>query len=96
MNFKRTNIEIETYNIRTCMGKVAPMFVNTKPLPFITDEELDELNTIGYTGKNKKGIRTTREVFLNTLGKGRFRVEQTKFDNGDFTEKFTITRAYLK
>jgi hypothetical protein len=59
-------------------------------LPFLSDTELEEFNSICYSGKNTKGIKMGREEYLNTLGKGVFDVTQTKFDNGNFSEGFTI------
>ena len=61
----------------------------SEKLPFLNEKELEEFNEIGYTGK-LEGIKTTREVYPNSLGKGTFKVIQTKFDTGDFTEKFLI------
>jgi len=81
--------KIETYNIRTGLGKVN----GGDSLSFLTDEEAKELDTIGYTGKGNDGIRTTRLDFLNRLGKGEFKVNQTQRDSGDFSEAFTITRV---
>lgn len=73
------------------MGKI-----NCGQLPFLSHHQADAFNTVGYTGKNKVGKNTTRQQFLNGLNNGKFIVEQTKLDNGDFFEKFTIIRAYIK
>ncbi|HRV76450.1 MAG: hypothetical protein KDH96_04720 [Candidatus Riesia sp.] len=81
-------MNLSTHRVSTALGKVS-----TGVLPFLSEEELEELNTIGYTGKNSKGVKTNRQQYLNTLNKGVFLVEQTKFDNGDFTEEFLITRS---
>lgn len=83
------NISVKT--IQTCMGKVTSF---GQQLDYLTEEEKKELDVIGYTGKNSQGVKTTREHYLNSLDKGQFKVEQTKFDNGDFTEKFIIVRVF--
>ena len=85
-------MQILNYRIQTCMGEISPFY---QQLNFLTDDELEELNKIGYTGKNSKGERTRRVDYLNSLNKGTFSVEQTKFDSGDFTESFNITRVVL-
>jgi Ni,Fe-hydrogenase III large subunit len=63
---------------------------NGKQLDFLTDEELKEFNVIGYTRKNSFGVKTDRETYLNSLMKGQFQIHQTKFDTGDYVERFTI------
>lgn len=78
---------IETYRIKTCLGKLTPW---GSDLPFLSKDEKDELDNIGYSGKNNKGEKTSRVAFLNSLNKGEFEVEQTKWDNGDFCEEFII------
>ena len=79
---------METYRINTGMGIVHERYT----LPFLSDDEFEEFNNIGYTGKNLKGVRVSRTDFLNSLGKGKFSISQTKFDNGDFSESFIIQR----
>ena len=51
------------------------------------------MSTIGYSGK-LNGAPETFQSYLNSLGKGTFQVTQTKHDNGDFRERFTIVRAF--
>jgi hypothetical protein len=75
---------IKKFNISTGMGKCFDR------LDFLTDNQFREFNNIGGSGKNSNGVRTTREVYLNTLGIGEFSVTQTKFDSGDFSESFLI------
>lgn len=36
----------------------------------------------------------TRTEYLNNLNKGRFKVVQTKWDDGNFEEKFMIIRVH--
>lgn len=67
--------------------------INHNPLVFLTQNELKEFNTIGYTGKNSQGKKTNYEEYLNTLNKGAFSVVQTKYDNGNFCEEFLVTKV---
>lgn len=64
-------------------------------LPYLTPEQNDELNLIGYSGKNSKGEKTRRLDYLNSLGIGEFDITQTEWDNGDFCEAFIVVRCYL-
>ena len=83
-------IIIDKYDIRTGMGTIQ----DSSGLTFLTEDEIRNLNTIGYSGK-LNGLRTSRQTYLNSLDKGTFLVDQTKFDDGTFVEEFTITRSYL-
>lgn len=87
------DIKINNFNYRTCMGKASGQLV--VQLPFLSKEEQKEMDLIGYTGKNSSGVRTSFEKYLNTLGKGKFSVVQTKFGSDDFIEKYMITRAWV-
>lgn len=82
---------INIKKITTCMGKITSF---GEQLDYLTEEEKNELDVIGYTGKNSKGEMTSRKVYLNSLGKGEFKIEQTKYDNGDFIEKFIVVRVF--
>lgn len=75
---------INTFKITTGMGKYFGK------LPFLSEKELEEFNSIGYSGKTTKGVNMSRETYLNSLNKGQFQVTQTKFDNGSFEESFFI------
>lgn len=75
---------IKTFEISTGMGKYFGK------LPFLSETELEEFNSIGYSGKTTKGVKMSRESYLNSLNKGEFQVRQTKFDNGSFEESFFI------
>ncbi len=57
----------------------------------LSNEEFDELNKIGYSGKTSDGKRISRADYLNTLGKGEWSFLQTKGDSGDFTEMWVVT-----
>jgi len=83
-------MKIEEYEITTGMGII---YHGISILTFLNVDELAELNNIGYTGKKIDGIKCTRTEYLNSLGKGKFSVQQTKYDNGDYSEAFTIVRT---
>lgn len=83
-------MSIQIHNIVTNSGSLSPHYDN---LNFLTDEERKEFNLIGYSNKNSKGEETDFSEYLNSLNKGEFKVAKTKFDNGDFTEKYTIVRV---
>jgi len=82
-------MEINEYHVKTCMGQCH----KDSNLPFLTDAELKEFNTIGYTGKDSNGNKTDFSSFLNSINKGTFRVTQTKFDDGSFCEEYLIIRV---
>ena len=87
-------MKILTYHIQTSMGELTPFM---DKLDFLTPEQKKEFNLIGYTGKNSAGQKTTYQKFLNSLapGKENFKIDQTKFDKGDFVEKYTVVRVIL-
>jgi len=74
------------YVIETALGQTR----GDLPLPFLTEDERAEFDSIGYSGKTRDGRKCSRLEFLNSLGRGEFSIQQTRFDNGDFTEEFTI------
>lgn len=76
---------ITQHTIHTCMGKI-----NGDCPPFLTADEQKEFDTIGHTGKNSQGVKSSYGEYLNSLGKGEFSVKQTKSDNGDFCETFEV------
>ena len=84
-------MEIKSYNIETSCGVISECFGH--PLGFLSKEERTALNLIGFTGKNKNGEETSRVKYLNSLNYGTFTINQTLFDNGDFSERFIITRV---
>lgn len=82
-------IVTETYHLFTVMGKA------TKPLPFLTNHQMKDMDEIGCSEK-LNGKKMSREEYLNSLGTGKYLVEQTQYDLGDFEEAFTIICTYLK
>jgi hypothetical protein len=83
---------IQQYNLTTSMGSLSKWDSNLQSI--LTEEEIKELDTIGYSGKNSKGEKSSFEKYLNSLNKGEFDVKQTKFDNGTFIEKFNVVRVF--
>jgi len=83
-------MSIETYNIKTALGKVT---LGGDQLNFLTEKEKEEFDSIGYSGCKLNGERISRLNYLNSLNKGEFEFEQTKLDNGNFIEKFLIVRV---
>ena len=83
-------MNIQTYDIETCMGKVTSF---GEQLTFLSESEQNEFDQIGYTGKDSSKQKSSFEKFLNGLGKGNFKVKKTKFDSGDFMEKYNIVRV---
>ena len=83
-------MKIETYRIKTSSGFVKPW---GDQLNFLTENEKNEFDLIGYAGCNVNGEHISRTDYLNSLNKGEFQVEQTKCDNGDFSEEFDIVRV---
>lgn len=80
-------MKTEVFNIETGMGEY-----HGYSLYFLTDQELKEFNSIGYSGKTTDGKEISRTEYLNSLNKGKFSVTLTKMDSGDFREGFTIIR----
>jgi len=76
---------IQTFKISTGMGKTHD------DLPFLTEDQYNEFNVIGYTGKRSNKKPCGRQEYLNSLNIGEFKVNQTKYDDGNFIEQFTIT-----
>jgi len=81
---------VETYTFETSMGSVRANFGH--PLHFLSEQEKKDFDEIGYRRK-LNGVEISRTEYLNSLGKGEFSLSQTKWDNGDFTEKFVLSRA---
>jgi hypothetical protein len=85
-------MKIQTRHIETCMGEITSF---ADQLEFLTPDEIKEFNKIGHSGKNSKGEETSFHEYLNSLNKGEFDVTKTKWDNGDFMEKYTIVRVTI-
>ena len=59
----KNNIEI--INIETNSGYVSS-FSKTLLSKFLSEAEINELNKIGYSGKNSAGNKVTQEKYLNS------------------------------
>lgn len=84
-------MKIDTFKIKTGMGSVSTFFGH--PLAFLTEEEKKEFDAIGYSGKNSNNEKISWTEYLNTLDKGFFKIEQTKYDRGDFSEEYLVIRV---
>ena len=84
---------ITTRTLTTSMGKVNDPF----PLDFLTTEQREEFDTIGYTGKNSNGVKMGWVEYLNSLNpkQEKFAMHQIKWDNGNFQEKFILVRVII-
>lgn len=81
---------LQQLTLTTSMGSLYKLGSNLQTI--LTEEEVAELDVIGFTGKTSKGEKSSFEQYLNSLGKGEFSVKQVKFDDGSFTEKYEIAR----
>jgi hypothetical protein len=87
-------MQILDYSFETSSGTIIGYNPLTK---FLTNEQIAELDSIGYRGKTTSDQETTRTQYLNSLfpNKELFHIIQTKFDNGDFREKFILVRVII-
>jgi len=76
--------------IDTSMGQLTSSS-RDKLSGILSKPEMEELDCIGYSGKKKNGQKCGRTEYLNSLGRGKFQINQTKYDSGDFSESFTLT-----
>lgn len=89
-------MNIQTYHIETSMGRAVYHHEVAKLASFLSPAEIEEFNLIGYTGKNSAGKASTYEKYLNTLNKGKFKVETLAWDGGEYTAKYNIIRVVSK
>lgn len=76
---------ITTCYINCCMGKSK----DWDQLEFLTENDINELNSIGYSGKTTDGKRKSRLDYLTEkYPQYKFACNQTKIDDGDFCETF--------
>ena len=59
-----------SHTIKTCMGKITHF--SPSNLSFLTIEQRDEFNKIGYTGKDSNGNKNNYQNYLNSLDLGEF------------------------
>ena len=62
------------------------------------EEHADALNIIGYSGMFE-GVRMSRQEYFDKFVNNdtvSFAITQTKYDNGDFYEKFTVARTVVE
>jgi len=75
---------MKIYTIETNMGKT------TQSIPFLTEEQCKEFNSIGYSGKTTNGVPSNYSNYLNSLGIGHFKVQMSRCDSSTFYEEYTI------
>ncbi len=84
-------MKIETYRIKTVMGKISS---SGDQLDFLDREELKEFDSIGYSGKLTDGTEMTRSIYLSKVRPSEsFKIDLIYPDTGDFCEEFLITRV---
>lgn len=87
-------MQIINYHIKTSMGELSSF---GDRLPFLSEVELKNFNHIGYSGKTVDGVPMDRATYLNSLRPNeQFKLEQTRWDSGDFSEEFMLTRVVLE
>jgi len=81
-------MKIDTYRINTVMGKSDDWI----QIPELDSFDVEMLGELGYKCRS---LPTVFEIYLNCVAEGRaqFKVEQTKFDYGDFSEEFLVIRV---
>ena len=94
MSSINNKLNMVSYTVRTVKGKLKNP--DRQLTSFLSKDEIDEFNLIGYTGHNSSNERTNVEDYLNSLGKGLFNVNKLEYGKGDFTETLSITRVYEK
>ncbi len=66
---------IHKYRYQTIINKIA------KDIPFLTPKEQEMFNFIGVAGRFPNGENVTQEKYLNTLGKGKFKIQVLDSDD---------------
>lgn len=87
----KKSLVIINYEFQTVMGEC-----RGKVLDFLTEEQLKEFNSIGYSGKTTDNRPMGRVDYLNSLFPNeQFTLLKTRSDNGDFSEDWVLTRVIL-
>ena len=81
---------LDQFTLTTSMGSLNKHLSSLQNI--LTEEEVAELDVIGFTGKTSKGEKSSFANYLNSLGKGEFSIKQVGWDNGSFTEKYEVAR----
>lgn len=62
-------------------------------LPFLTDKQLKEFNSIGYSGKTTDGKPSTRIDYLNSLDKKiHYDLTQLHTNSGEYTSDWFLVQ----
>ena len=86
-------ITIQTADISMGWGHISSY--DNKPLPFLTREQVKEMESINYSGKLTNGKKCNHLTYLNSLGLGTFTMIRTG-GHRDESEDYTVVRAYHK
>jgi hypothetical protein len=81
-------MDIRNFNIRTGMGTL-DRFSTEILLNYLTEEEIAEVDSIGYRGKKLDGTKVSVQDYLNSLDKGTWKVVWQGGDRGEFTDFYT-------
>lgn len=87
---KAQDVDINAFKVTTHMGKSNEWTM----IPGIDEYVAEMLNNIGYGTVKSQG---SVEDYLNYLETGyAYKVVQTKYDNGDYTEEFVVVAVCEK
>ena len=78
-----------------CQQEIADtvMWKFTHPIFGFGPDIMENLSSIGYSGKDKSGKHHTIVDYLNSLKIGTFSTVRIRSDNGEFSETFVIAMA---
>ena len=88
-------ITIQTADISMGWGHISSQYSSEPPLPFLTREQVKEMESINYSGKLTNGKKCDHYTYLNSLGLGTFEMIRTG-GHRDESEYYTVVRAYHK
>lgn len=79
---------VNTYHLSMGMGQTN----DWGNIPFLTRQDVKELNSIGYSGKDTKGKKMTWEAYLQANYPDRsFSMIRTGGNGGEFTDYYTLS-----
>lgn len=85
-------MKVLTYEFSTGMGLIR----NPEALDFLSAAELKEMDNIGYIGKDFSGKKMNYNDYLNSLGKGFFKVECIHHNGSEFYDEYLVVRLLLE
>lgn len=78
-------MKIQTFRIHEGMGQSR----DWKNVPFLTKDDIDALNTIGYTGKYKHW-KSKSQYLKDNHPDHAFSIEDLRFDPGEFSSELLL------